>query len=37
MLGVWAESGEIPQDFDLLSGMVRDISFRNAERYFKKD
>ncbi|MDR0525772.1 MAG: glucuronate isomerase [Spirochaetaceae bacterium] len=35
LLGVWAEAGEIPQDFALLSGMVRDISFRNAERYFK--
>ena len=34
ILGVWAEAGEIPGDFDLLSGMVRDISFRNAKRYF---
>jgi glucuronate isomerase len=34
ILGTWAENGEIPGDFDLLGGMVRDISFRNAERYF---
>ena len=34
MLGTWAENGEIPDDFDLLGGMVRDIAFRNAERYF---
>jgi glucuronate isomerase len=34
MLGTWAENGEIPNDFDLLGSMVRDISFRNAKRYF---
>jgi glucuronate isomerase len=34
ILGIWAENGEIPDDFDLLGGMVRDISFRNAQRYF---
>jgi glucuronate isomerase len=34
ILGNWAENGEIPDDFSLLSGMVKDISFRNAERYF---
>jgi glucuronate isomerase len=34
ILGNWAESGEIPADFPLLSGMVKDISFGNAERYF---
>jgi len=34
ILGTWAENGEIPHDFDLLGGMVRDISFRNAQRYF---
>ncbi|MDR0455371.1 MAG: glucuronate isomerase [Treponema sp.] len=34
ILGTWAENGEIPNDFDLLGGMVRDISFRNAQRYF---
>jgi len=35
ILGTWAENGEIPNDFELLSGMVRDISFRNAQGYFK--
>jgi glucuronate isomerase len=35
ILGSWAENGEIPNDFDLLSNMVRDISFRNAQRYFE--
>ena len=35
ILGTWAENGEIPLDFDLLGGMVRDISFGNAQRYFK--
>jgi glucuronate isomerase len=34
ILGTWAENGEIPNDFNLLGGMVRDISFRNALRYF---
>ncbi|MDR2133701.1 MAG: glucuronate isomerase [Treponema sp.] len=36
ILGNWAENGEIPGDFELLGGMVKDISFRNAERYFEK-
>ena len=35
ILGTWAENGEIPNDFELLGGMVKDISFRNARRYFK--
>jgi glucuronate isomerase len=34
ILGTWAENGEIPNDFDMLGGMVRDISFMNARRYF---
>jgi glucuronate isomerase len=34
ILGTWAENGEIPRDFELLGGMVRDISFENAQRYF---
>nr|AGS51723.1 uronate isomerase [uncultured bacterium contig00037] len=34
LLGTWAESGEVPNDFSLLSDIVRDISFRNAQRYF---
>ena len=36
ILGSWAEAGEIPNDFSLLSGMVKDISFGNAKRYFFK-
>jgi glucuronate isomerase len=35
MLGTWAEAGEIPNDFTLLAGMVKDISFGNAKRYFE--
>jgi glucuronate isomerase len=35
ILGGWAEEGEIPPDLPLLKGMVRDISFGNARRYFK--
>jgi glucuronate isomerase len=34
ILGAWAEGGEIPHDFSLLAGMVKDISFGNAKRYF---
>ena len=33
LLGVWAEAGEVPNDFAMLSGIVRDISFRNVKRY----
>jgi glucuronate isomerase len=35
ILGDWAEEGEAPADFELLGGLVRDISFRNAQRYFE--
>ncbi|MDR2501612.1 MAG: glucuronate isomerase [Treponema sp.] len=34
LLGTWAENGEIPGDFAFLGPLARDISFRNAERYF---
>jgi len=34
MLGIWAEAGEIPNDSKLLSGIVKDISFGNAKKYF---
>jgi glucuronate isomerase len=34
ILGTWAEAGEIPNDKGHLENMVRDIAFRNAERYF---
>ncbi|MDR2178556.1 MAG: glucuronate isomerase [Treponema sp.] len=35
LLGNWAEEGEAPNDAGLLDGIVRDISFRNAQRYFE--
>ncbi len=35
MLGTWMENGEVPMDFDLVGGMVEDISFKNAQRYFE--
>ena len=34
ILGTWAQDGEIPCDLELLGGMVKNISFKNAERYF---
>lgn len=35
MLGNWVENGEAPRDFELVGGMVRDICFNNAQRYFR--
>lgn len=34
LLGTWAEEGEIPHDTAWLGEVVRDICFRNAQRYF---
>ena len=34
MLGRWAEDGEIPRDFSLLSQLIGDVCFSNAQRYF---
>ena len=34
MIGKWAEEGEIPDDEAMLSRMVQDICFNNANRYF---
>ena len=34
LLGRDVENGELPDDLELLGGMVRDICFRNAEAYF---
>jgi len=34
LLGQWVESGEYPDDLDALGGLVQDICYRNAERYF---
>jgi len=33
-LGAAVEAGEIPRDLDLLGGIVRDVCWNNAERYF---
>jgi glucuronate isomerase len=37
IIGKWAENGEIPNDFELLGGLVKDISFRNALQYFTNE
>ncbi len=34
MLGEGMEAGEIPADFNLVGGMVKDICFRNAQEFF---
>ncbi len=34
LLGTWAENGEYPKDPEVLGGLVQDICFRNAQRYF---
>jgi len=34
MIGKWVEDGEVPADFELLSRMVRDICYNNAQNYF---
>ena len=34
LIGSWVEKGEYPNDTQKLENMVRDISFRNAKRYF---
>ncbi|EEA94714.1 glucuronate isomerase [Pseudovibrio sp. JE062] len=35
MIGTWVVDGEAPKDMELLGGMVQDISFNNANRYFE--
>ncbi|MFC4809917.1 glucuronate isomerase [Paenibacillus sp. GCM10023250] len=37
LLGGWAENGEAPHDLAYLGGIVQDISYRNAVRYFRFD
>jgi glucuronate isomerase len=37
MLGTDVERGMLPNDIDLLGGLVRDVSFRNAKGYFGFD
>lgn len=34
IIGEWVESGEAPNDFELLSTMVQNICFDNAKEYF---
>jgi len=35
IVGGWVEAGEAPEDYDLLGGMVKDISYNNAFNTFK--
>ena len=35
LIGSWVENGEYPDDMDTLGGLVRDICYNNAARYFK--
>ena len=35
ILGTWAEEGEIPSDMDMLSRVVENICFNNAQHYFE--
>jgi glucuronate isomerase len=37
LLGADVENGELPHDMDLIGGMVQDICYRNAARYFDID
>lgn len=34
LIGGWVENGEYPDDLETLGGMVEDISFNNAVKYF---
>ena len=34
MAGDWMERGEVPPDFDLMGGMVADISYYNTKNFF---
>jgi glucuronate isomerase len=34
LVGGWIEAGEAPADFELLGGLIQDICYRNAKRYF---
>jgi glucuronate isomerase len=37
LLGTEIEHGLLPKDFDLIGGLVRDVCFHNAARYFGFD
>ena len=34
LIGEWVEQGKYPHDLDMLGGIVKDISYNNAVRYF---
>lgn len=34
LIGNWVENGEYPNDEEALGGLIKDISYRNAVRYF---
>ncbi len=35
LIGKWVENGEYPDDMETLGGLVQDICYNNARRYFK--
>lgn len=35
LIGSWVENGEVPNDEEMLSNVVKDISFTNAKNYFE--
>ena len=35
MVGSWVAAGEAPNDWELLSGLIADVCFHNANRYFE--
>ena len=35
LVGQWVEDGEAPRDYQLLGTMIQNISYQNAENYFK--
>ena len=37
IIGTEADRGELPNDMEMLSGLVRDVCFDNANRYFQLD
>ncbi|HEO7582166.1 TPA: glucuronate isomerase, partial [Streptococcus agalactiae] len=34
-LGEWIEEGEVPEDYQALGSMAKDIAYQNAVNYFK--
>ena len=35
LIGGWVENGEVPDDKNILTSMIRDICVENARRYFR--